>query len=64
MTTTSPREIPFNGVLHRFGGEKPLDELLSALLADVGENPLPINDIPAKPQSREAQLNAASCFDV
>ena len=40
MTTSNPREIPFNGVRLRFESKKSFDELVSALLADVGKQPL------------------------
>jgi heme-degrading monooxygenase HmoA/uncharacterized protein (DUF302 family) len=54
MTTSNPREIPFNGVRLRFDSEKRFDELVSALLADVGEKPLMIDDLPAKFESWES----------
>ena len=37
---SSPREIPFNGVRLRFDNNKSFDEVLSSLLADVGDKPL------------------------
>jgi uncharacterized protein (DUF302 family) len=54
MTTSNPREIPFNGVRLRFDSKKRFDELVSALLADVGEKPLMIDDLPAKFESWES----------
>ena len=48
MTNSNPREIPFNGVRLRFESKKSFDELMSALLADVGKKPLMIDDLPAK----------------
>ena len=42
------REIPFTGVRLRFDSSKSFDEVLSSLLADVGDKPLPINEIAAK----------------
>ncbi|HEY4087592.1 MAG TPA: DUF302 domain-containing protein [Bryobacteraceae bacterium] len=53
MTTTGPREIPFQGVRIRFDSRKSFDELVRALLADVGEKPLAIDDLPAKFESWE-----------
>jgi hypothetical protein len=53
MTTTNPREIAFNGVRLRFDSKKSFDELVSALMADVGEKPLMIDDLPAKFDSWE-----------
>ena len=54
MTTSSPREIPFNGVRLRFDSKKRFDEVVRTLLADVGEKPLMIDDIPAKFESWES----------
>ena len=54
MTTPNPREIPFNGVRLRFDSKKRFDELVSALLADVGEKPLMIDELPAKFDSWES----------
>jgi len=54
MTTSNPREIPFNGVRPRFDSEKRFDELVSALLADLGEKPLMIDELPAKFESWES----------
>jgi hypothetical protein len=54
MTTSNPREIPFNGVRLRFDSKKRFDELVSALLADVGKKPLMIDDLPAKFESWES----------
>jgi uncharacterized protein (DUF302 family) len=48
---SSPREIPFNGVRLRFDINKSFDEVLSSLLADVGDKPLPINEVAAKFES-------------
>jgi uncharacterized protein (DUF302 family) len=39
-----PREIRFDGVRVRYDSAKGYDELLAALLADIGEKPLRIND--------------------
>src|SRR6201993_709826 len=38
-------EMPFEGVRVRYDSAKSYDELLAALLADIGEKPVPINDI-------------------
>lgn len=38
-------ETPFEGVRVRYDSAKGYDELLAALLADIGERPVPINDI-------------------
>ncbi|HEX5255063.1 MAG TPA: DUF302 domain-containing protein [Mycobacterium sp.] len=38
-------EARFDGVRMRYDSTKSYDELLAALLADIGEQPVPINDI-------------------
>lgn len=38
-------EIPFRGVRVRHDSAKGYDELRAALLADIGEQPVPINDV-------------------
>ena len=40
-------ETRFDGVRVRFDSAKSYDELVAALLADIGEQPVPINDISA-----------------
>ena len=45
MTASNPHEIPFNGVRIRFDSKKNFDELVSALLADVGDKPLMIDEL-------------------
>lgn len=46
MTTSASvsRETRFDGVRVRFDSAKNYDELVAALLADIGERPVPIND--------------------
>lgn len=45
MSTSHPHELPFDGVRVRYDSAKSYDELRAALLADIGEQPVPINDI-------------------
>jgi uncharacterized protein (DUF302 family) len=45
MSTSDPHEIPFDGVRVRYHSEKSYEELVAALLADIGEQPVPINDV-------------------
>lgn len=45
MSASDPREIPFDGIRVRYDSAKSYDELRAALLADIGEQPVPINDI-------------------
>jgi hypothetical protein len=44
-TREIPREISFDGVRVRYDSANSYDELLTALLADIGERPVPIDDI-------------------
>ena len=39
-TGSGPREIPFNAVRLRYDSNESFDEVLSSLLADVGDKPL------------------------
>ena len=43
----SASETRFAGVRVRYDSTKSYEELVSALLADIGEQPVPINDIAA-----------------
>ena len=47
MSSTNPRETRFEGVRVRFDSGQTYEELVAALLSDVGEKPLPIDDLPA-----------------
>src|SRR6266446_4940397 len=51
MKDSTLREIPFTGVRLRFDSNKGFDEALSSLLVDVGDKPLPINEIAARFES-------------
>jgi uncharacterized protein (DUF302 family) len=51
MKSSNPREIPFTGVRLRFESNKSFDEVLSALLADVGDKPLLLNEVTANSES-------------
>ena len=42
---TGPRETPFTGVRVRYDSAKSYDDLVDALLADIGQQPVLINDI-------------------
>ena len=46
MSQSDPREIRFSGVRVRYESAKSYDELVAALLADVGDRPVPIDDVP------------------
>ncbi len=45
MSASEPQTIPFDGVRLRFGSTKSFDDLVDAVLADVGREPVPIDDI-------------------
>jgi uncharacterized protein (DUF302 family) len=45
MSASEPRETRFDGVRVRYESAKSYDELVAALLADIGEKPIPINDV-------------------
>ena len=44
MPAPDPQETRFGGVRVRYDSSKSYDELVAALLADIGERPVPIND--------------------
>jgi uncharacterized protein (DUF302 family) len=48
MSTSDPRVIPFEGVRLRYDSARNFDDVVAALLDDVGEQPVPINDIAAR----------------
>ena len=45
MPTSDPREVRFDGVRGRYDSAKSYDELVAALLADIGEQPVSIDEI-------------------
>ncbi|MCV7300702.1 DUF302 domain-containing protein [Mycobacterium barrassiae] len=45
MSASEPHVVPFDGVRVRFDSTKSYDDLVEALLADVGHEPVPIDDI-------------------
>src|ERR1700730_13929768 len=57
MKGSSSREIPFNGVRLRFDSDKSFDDVMSSLLADVGDKPVPINELAAKFESWDSFRN-------
>ena len=47
MNAIDPQEtryIPFQGVRVRYDSQKSYDDLLAALLADIGEKPVPVDE--------------------
>src|SRR5260370_16752216 len=51
MKDSTLREIPFTGVRLRFDSNKSFDDVLSSLLADVGDKPLLINEVAANSEN-------------
>jgi uncharacterized protein (DUF302 family) len=45
MSGSEPREIVFDGVRVRYRSAKSYDELVTALLADIGEQPVSLDDL-------------------
>jgi uncharacterized protein (DUF302 family) len=54
MLTAEPREIPFDGIRIRYDSPKSYDELVIAMLSDVGDQPIPIDDIAKRVESWNA----------
>jgi uncharacterized protein (DUF302 family) len=54
MSTSEPQAIPFDGVRLRFRSTKIFDDLVDAVLADVGHEPVPIDDIAKQSSSWES----------
>ena len=62
MSAPEPREITFTGVRLRFDSSKNIEELVDALLSDVGEKPVMIDDIAINFESWDAyQEEVESC---
>lgn len=57
MSQCDPLERPFSGVRVRYQSTKSYEELVAALLADVGDRPVPIDDFPAGFDSWESYRN-------
>jgi uncharacterized protein (DUF302 family) len=55
-------ETRFDGVRVRYDSTKSYEELLAALLADIGEQPVPINDISAAPGDWDSYQNAVEKY--
>jgi uncharacterized protein (DUF302 family) len=45
MSASDPRETRFDGVRVRYDSAKSYDELVAALLADIGEQPVSLDDV-------------------
>jgi uncharacterized protein (DUF302 family) len=54
MSTPDAREISFDGVRVRYDSAKSYERLLADLLADIGERPVPIDDIGKSSDSWES----------
>jgi uncharacterized protein (DUF302 family) len=51
MSASEPHETHFDGVRVRYDSAKNYDELVAALLADIGERPVPVNDFATTSES-------------
>lgn len=51
MKDPNPREITFNGVRLTFDSNKSFDDVVSSLLADVGDKPVLLNEVAANSES-------------
>ena len=54
MPTSDPREIRFEGVRVRYDSAKSYDELVAALLADIGERPVSLDELATSSTSWES----------
>jgi uncharacterized protein (DUF302 family) len=54
MSTSEPHETRFDGVRVRYDSAKSYDELVAALLADIGEKPVSLDDLAATTDSWES----------
>jgi uncharacterized protein (DUF302 family) len=54
MKDSNPREITFNGVRLTFDSNKSFDDVVSSLLADVGDKPVLLNEVGANSESWDA----------
>lgn len=57
---TEARYIPFHGVRVHYDSAKSYDQLRAALLADIGEQPVPLNDIATDTGDWECTANASN----
>jgi uncharacterized protein (DUF302 family) len=51
MKDSNPREIAFNGIRLTFDSNKSFDDVVSSLLADVGDKPVLLNEVAANSES-------------
>jgi uncharacterized protein (DUF302 family) len=54
MSISQAREVPFQGIRLRYESSKSFDDVVDALLADIGDKPVPINDYAVQFGSWEA----------
>jgi uncharacterized protein (DUF302 family) len=62
MSAPEPREIPFTGVRLRFDSSKNFDDLVDALLANVGRKPVSIDNIGTNSESWESYQEAVESY--
>ena len=54
MSASEPYQTQFDGVRVRYDSAKSYDELVAALLADIGETPVVVNDLVTSTDSWES----------
>jgi hypothetical protein len=62
MSSSEPQTISFDGLRSRFETPKTYDELVAAPLSDVGDTPVPIDDLPAVLESWAAYERMVQTF--
>lgn len=61
MSASEPHAIPFDGLRLRFDSTKSFDQLVDALLDDVGRDPVPIDDIARRVESWDFYEHEVQC---
>jgi uncharacterized protein (DUF302 family) len=62
MSTSEPREVPFTGVRLRFDSTRSFDDLVGALLADVGDEPVVLDDLASRFDDWESYEREVQAF--
>lgn len=62
MSAYEPQAVPFDGVRLRYRSAKSFDDLVAAILADIGHDPVPIDDIGKRFASWDSYENEVRSF--
>lgn len=62
MPTSDSHVTPFTGARMRFESDKTYDEILAALFADIGETPVPINELSATASTWDAYQSRVETY--